>query len=55
MAKVKITIIVSTTDAIATSRATNQYLEETLKEEFFDSSDGGEEIESLEAEILEED
>jgi len=53
MAKVKITIIVSTTDAIATSRATNQYLEETLKEEFFDS-DGGEEIESLEAEILEE-
>ena len=54
MAKVKITIIVSTTDAIATSRATNQYLEETLNEEFF-YSDGGEEIESLEAEILEED
>jgi len=52
MAKVKITIIVSTTDAIATSRATNQYLEETLKCEFFD--DEGEVIESVEAEILEE-
>lgn len=54
MAKVKITIIVSTTDAVATSRFAGQHLKEVLEEEFFDS-DGGEEIESLEAEILEED
>ena len=53
MAKVKVTIIVSTTDAVATAKATNRYLEETLKSEFFDSDDG-EEIESVEAVILEE-
>lgn len=53
MAKVKITIIVSTSDAIATSRATNKYLKETLDQEFFFEEDG-EKVESIEAEILEE-
>ncbi len=53
MAKVKVTIIVSTSDANATSRFTNEYLKETLKDEFFFESDG-EVIDSVEAEILEE-
>jgi hypothetical protein len=53
MAKVKVTIIVSTSDANATSRFTNQYLKEVLEGEFFDSDDD-EVIESVEAEILEE-
>lgn len=52
MAKVKITIIVSASDAVATSRFADQNLKEVLEEEFFD--DEGEVIESVEAEILEE-
>lgn len=52
MAKVKFTIIVSTSDAGATSRFAGQHLKEVLEEEFFD--DEGEVIESVEAEILEE-
>lgn len=52
MAKVKFTIIVSTSDAGATSRFAGQHLKEVLEEEFF--LDDSEEMESLEVEILEE-
>lgn len=53
MEKVKITIIVSTDDANATARATKEYLQGTLEEEFFFESDG-DIIDSIETEILEE-
>lgn len=50
MAKVKVTIIVSTDDANATARFTEQNLKEVLKEEFFDGE--SESIDLVEAEIL---